>query len=191
MTLDELIVAALAGGSRAERKRAEQELARRLNVALRAHFRSQWRQHADVDDLVQDTLMMIFATKKGFQGHPKAFLKWVYTIARNKTKEKLHQLGRSKRLGEKLAGRDPTPERGLSSFIMLAQRTDLLVRAMGHLTEAQQQAVDDYLARQFGEKRTIDHATLQRAWVNLRKLLESAMADPPALTMQATPHTPT
>jgi DNA-directed RNA polymerase specialized sigma24 family protein len=183
MTIDELVEAALAGDSK-----AEQELARRLDVVLRAALRPQW-QKADREDLVQSTLEVTFRKLKQFKPQgPNSFIKWVRGIAHLHIKKKLDRLALTTRHKGKVAGLNPTPDRGLSSILMLANGMDLLSRELERLTDVQRQAIMDFLAREFGGTAKVDHAALQRALSKLRTRLRQAMANPlPSLTKHNAP----
>jgi DNA-directed RNA polymerase specialized sigma24 family protein len=183
MTLDELVAATLA-----KDPKAKEELALRLYVALRASFRG---QGADLDDLIQNTLEVVFRKLHRFEPQgPNAFERWVYGIAYLESKTKKRDHDRFASLKSKVAAVEQTFERGVSSFIRLVEYADLLERGIEQLSEVQQRAVAAFFDRQLGGTARLDHAAFGRACTKLRAFFENALADPPLLSEQAVPSTP-
>lgn len=140
MEADELVSAALAGD-----QRALKELYRRIAPELERYF-ARRVSSSEIDDLVQTTIMAVFAKLNQFKGRGHdAFMRWIYGFARFEAQQAMRSRKRRDARHEAYQQNQPPPPTSLISKIARMQKRVIVRRALTRLNAKQRRAIENDL----------------------------------------------
>ncbi len=172
MDLDELVLAARAGDANATRV-----LGRLLTRELQ-RFYARSIAKADAEDLGQIALLVVLRKLPQFEVDPRRpFLSWVRGIARLELQEEYRRQKRRARLAGQLAHITRTPPISFGSWVLRAERLELVEQALAELDSPYRRIVEvdleggdlDELAAREGVTRGALRTRRRRAYAKLRR----------------------
>jgi RNA polymerase sigma-70 factor (ECF subfamily) len=137
-------------GDREALSRAFEKYQRRLAVLVHFKLSDRTRTFADVDDIVQETLLRAFRDIRNFSYQaPGSFLRWLSAIADHVIVDRVRYQGRERRAGEEVrfrsasnpAGPEPADTKTPSRLLAQQEAVERLLNRLAALPEDYREAI--------------------------------------------------
>jgi len=179
------------GGDREALSRAFETYQRRLAVLVHFKLSERTRTFAEVDDIVQETLLRAFRDINSFSYRsPGSFLRWLSAIADHAIVDRVRYEGRERRAGEEVAfrsesnpaGPEPADTKTPSRLMAQKEAVERLLARLSSLPEDYRKAIlmakieglsTAEMAEQMGKSREAVALLVYRAVKRFRALSEA------------------
>jgi RNA polymerase sigma-70 factor (ECF subfamily) len=178
-------------GDRDALSRAFEKYQRRLAVLVHFKLSERTRTFAEVDDIVQETLLRAFRDIEHFAYQaPDSFLRWLSAIADHVIVDRVRYAGRERRAGEEIpfrsesnpAGPEPADTKTPSRLLAQREAVERLLERLAALPDDYRQAIlmakieglsTAEMAAQMGKSREATALLVYRAVKRFRALCEA------------------